>query len=162
MSSGIWALLALVIGLVGGFFVGRSSNAGFRRSVELDQELQRVRTELEGFRTNVVEHFTTTVNLVNKLTADYRAVYNHLSRGAQQLAGGHIPQFDPLASTEPQLMAPPVMIDELLEEIDEEEGVSGKARPEVPQRRTSGSEGWYEDVVPGTEIPRYAKNDQYR
>jgi uncharacterized membrane-anchored protein YhcB (DUF1043 family) len=159
MSSVIVALLALLAGLAGGFFIGRSGNAGVRRSEQLDRELQEARSELDRLRTRVVEHFTTTAGLVNRLTADYRAVYEHLSRGAQQLAGGQAPRLESLASSaEPELLAPPVMVDELLEEIDEEEGVS--ARRDPGGRRPG--EGWYEDAAPGTEVPHYAKGDRYR
>lgn len=159
MSSGLLALLALVAGLAGGFFIGRSGNAGIRRSAQLDQELQEARVELDHLRTRVVEHFTTTAGLVNRLTADYRSLHEHLSRGAQQLAGGQVPRLESLASSaEPELIAPPVMVDELLEEIDEEEGVS--ARRHGHDKRPG--EGWYEDVAPGTEVPHYAKGDRYR
>lgn len=161
MSSGIWALLALIAGLAGGFFIGRSTNAGVKRSMQLDHELREARTELDRYRTQVVEHFTTTANLVNKLSADYRAVHDHLARGAQELARGQVPRIESLVSAEPPLIAPPVMVDELLEEIEEEEGVS--ARPDSgPKRRGGGTEGWYEDVAPGTEVPHYAKDDRYR
>jgi hypothetical protein len=120
--------------------------------VQLDQELQQARGELDRFRTRVIEHFTTTANLVNRLTSDYRAVHDHLSRGAQQLAGGQVPRLESLAPGEPQLVAPPIVVDELLEEIEEEEGVS--ARSASPSnRRAAPREGWYEDVAPGTEMP---------
>jgi HPt (histidine-containing phosphotransfer) domain-containing protein len=159
MSSGLLALLALIAGLAGGYFLGRATNVGVRRSVQLDQELQQARGELDRFRTRVIEHFTTTANLVNRLTSDYRAVHDHLSRGAQQLAGGQVPRLESLAPGEPQLVAPPIVVDELLEEIEEEEGVS--ARSASPSnRRAAPREGWYEDVAPGTEIPHYAKDDR--
>ena len=161
MSSGILALLALLAGLAGGYFIGRATSAGARRSAQLDQELQEARGELDRFRIRVVEHFTTTANLINRLTADYRAVHDHLSRGAQQLAGGQVPRLESLSPGEPELIAPPVMVDELLEEIDEEEGVSAQ-RDSDAKRRTATREGWYEDVAPGTEVPHYAKDDRYR
>ena len=157
MSSGWLALLALLAGLAGGFLIGRSNNAGVRRSAQLDEDLRRVQLELDGFQARVTEHFTTTAKLLNQLTADYRAIHDHVSRGVQQLASGRVPRIEALASSEPRLVAPPVMVDELLEEIDEEEGVS--ARRDSTRR---GSEGWYEDVAPGTEIPHYAKDDRYR
>src|SRR5690554_1836663 len=94
----LWAALAAVAGIAIGFFAGRSSSAGVKRSMELDQELRAARDELERYRSGVVEHFTTTAQLINRLTADYREVYQHLSRGAQELAGGHVPHLEALAA----------------------------------------------------------------
>ena len=163
MSWWIWITLAAAAGLAGGFFIGRSSSAGVKRSLQLDQELRETREELERYRNGVVEHFTTTAQLVNKLTADYRAVYYHLSRGAQELTGGRIPQLESLAPTPLEHIPPPPTTDEFLEEIADH----GMGREEAelrsqPRHSTAHAEGWYDDAAPGTEVPDYAREERNR
>jgi uncharacterized membrane-anchored protein YhcB (DUF1043 family) len=48
-------------------------------------EIKRVKTELEEYRGDVVEHFTGTSGLLRDLTLQYRAVYDHLTKGATSL-----------------------------------------------------------------------------
>jgi uncharacterized membrane-anchored protein YhcB (DUF1043 family) len=57
-----------------------------RASVEAAKaEIKRVKGELEGYRGDVVEHFTGTSGLLRDLTVQYRAVYDHLTKGATSL-----------------------------------------------------------------------------
>lgn len=164
-----WALPVLtIVGAVIGFSIGRLSNDGVKRSIRLDQELQEARAELERYRNRVVEHFSTTADLVNRMTADYRAVYEHLAKGAQQLAGNQVPRLEAIASSPPE---PPLgmpaggIADGLHEEIDE-------ATDDVRRRASKGTtshepherknEGWHDDVAPGTEVPEYARDERYR
>lgn len=165
MSSSwlIWIVLAALAGIGGGYFLGRSSSAGVKRSLQLEEDLRETRGELERYRNNVVEHFTTTAQLVNKLTADYRAVYQHLSRGAQELTAGRIPQIEALSgpsSQQAELAPPPPTVDELLEEDDDRdlrrEGIVPRAQARRPIE--APAEGWYDDVAPGTEVPDFARD----
>lgn len=48
-------------------------------------EIKRTREQLEGYRGEVVEHFTGTSQLLRDLTHQYRAVYGHLATGASRL-----------------------------------------------------------------------------
>ncbi len=164
-----WALPVLAIaGVAIGFFIGRSSSAGVKRSIQLDQELRETREELERYRGRVVEHFTTTADLVNRLTADYRAVYEHLAKGAQSLAGNQVPRLEAIASTPERPVEPPAggIADGLHEDID---GID-KSAPDRDDDRAARrkdeaagkQEGWYDDVAPGTEVPDYAREERYR
>ncbi len=158
-----WALPVLAIaGVAIGFFIGRSSSAGVKRSIQLDQELRETREELERYRGRVVEHFTTTADLVNRLTADYRAVYEHLAKGAQSLAGSQVPRLEAIASSPERPVEPPVggIADGLHEDIDAiEDKEDARASREEARRK---QEGWYDDVAPGTEVPDYAREERYR
>ncbi|MDX9739902.1 MAG: YhcB family protein [Gammaproteobacteria bacterium] len=169
MSWWMWLTLAGVGGAVLGYFVGRLGSAGVKRSLQLDQDLRETRQELERYRTSVVEHFTTTAQLVNKLTDDYRAVYQHLARGAQDLTGGRTPQLEaltPKARQVEHMPSPPPLVDEFLEDAPDD-GVAPIIRPEPelrPQRtrqeEVAATEGWYDDVAPGTEVPDYAREER--
>lgn len=162
MTWWIWVMLAGFAGLGAGFFIGRSSSAGVKRSLQLDQELRELRDELDRYRSGVVEHFTTTAQLVNKLTADYRAVYQHLSRGAQELAGGRIPQLEALAAPQAERIPPPPTEDEFMDEIADHGMGREEADPHSQRPVNAHAEGWYDDAAPGTEIPDYAKEEQDR
>lgn len=163
-----WALPVLAIaGVAIGFFIGRSSSAGVKRSIQLDQELRETRSELERYRSRVVEHFTTTADLVNRMTADYRAVYEHLAQGAQQLAGNQVPRLEAIASSTARPVEPPAggIAEGLHEDIDEaSDGAQRKGANGSSSRTDEGSknEGWYDDVAPGTEVPDYARDERYR
>lgn len=166
MSWWIWLTLAGAGGAVLGYFLGRLGSAGMKRSLQLDQDLRETRQELERYRNSVVEHFTTTAQLVNKLTDDYRAVYQHLARGAQDLTGGRTPQLEalaPQARRVEHIASPPPFVDEFLEDAPDD-GVAPPARLDEPELRASRTpqeaEGWYEDVAPGTEMPDYAREER--
>ena len=137
MSAWIWFVLAGAAGLIAGFFIGRSSSAGVKRSLQLDQELRDLRGELERYRNSVVEHFTGTAQLLNKLTADYREVYQHLSRGAQELAGGRTPHIESLAPPQVERIPAPEIVDDFLDETVERNDFAVSRK-----ERALGNEGW--------------------
>lgn len=170
MSWWMWLIAAGVGGAVLGYFVGRLGSAGVKKSLQLDQELRETRQELDRYRNSVVEHFTTTAQLVNKLTEDYRAVYQHLARGAQELTGGRTPQLEALAPKVRQvehIPSPPPLVDEFLDDSPDDGVTPPAIRPEptLQAQKTSKeehgvSEGWYDDAAPGTEIPDYAREER--
>ncbi len=75
-------------GLLAGFVIGwlsrTSTGSGQQR---LTEDLQKTQQELEQYRQEVGGHFTRTAELVGEMTAQYRAVYEHLADGAQRLGG---------------------------------------------------------------------------
>jgi uncharacterized membrane-anchored protein YhcB (DUF1043 family) len=170
-----WALPVLILGIAAvaiGFLIGRTSSDAVKRSTQLDQELRDAREELDRYRNRVVEHFSTTADLVNRMTADYRAVYEHLAQGAHQLAGSQVPRLEAIASSSgrPVVEPPAGGIAEGLHEAEDgtpedeprRKGANGNGG--TPEHREEGrkSEGWYDDVAPGTEVPDYARDERYR
>ena len=97
MSIGI--AIALAAGLAAGFLLGRFTGAQHRRVRELEkdlrlatvrlegaaEELKRSEQQLEDYRNQVVAHFAGTGEKLRDLTLQYRAVWEHLSAGAQAL-----------------------------------------------------------------------------
>ncbi len=81
----LWLVVGGIVGMLLGFGVAfgllrrRGDAAELRR---LEREL-----ELEAYRDDVSDHFVRTAELVNALTQDYRAVYEHLESGAYELVG---------------------------------------------------------------------------
>ncbi len=97
---------AIAAGLTGGFFIGRRASVDTVRARELEGELEDVRkeqeialaeleaakyewksvqSELEGYRREVVDHFSGTSEMLTSLTHQYRVVFDHLTEGAKLL-----------------------------------------------------------------------------
>jgi hypothetical protein len=89
----IWAAgllsfaLGLVLGCIGTYlFIGRYSN-----TAKLREELSELRERFSDYRDQVSQHFMRTSELVQEMTQSYRAVYEHLATGAQELCEGEEP-----------------------------------------------------------------------
>ena len=97
---------AVAGGLATGFFIGRRLSADTVRARALDAEIEdvrkdqeialaelevakhewmRVQSELDGYRHEVVDHFTGTSDMLRDLTLQYRNVYAHIAEGAKLL-----------------------------------------------------------------------------
>jgi uncharacterized protein len=76
-----WILIGLVVGLLagGGAVWVFAARTGKTESVE------SLRKENEVFREQVNDHFIQTAELINRLTDSYKAVFDHLSEGADNL-----------------------------------------------------------------------------
>lgn len=81
--------VALIAALLG-FFIGRATGDQQRIKDDYEARLQKAEHELMAYRQQVSEHFHGTAQLVEQMNDNYRAVYQHLAKGAQQLAQGEI------------------------------------------------------------------------
>jgi uncharacterized membrane-anchored protein YhcB (DUF1043 family) len=88
----VGAVVAAAVLLVAAFLLGRRTGSGAGRVRELEsrlevaaQERERVEGELRGYRERVAEHFSETSEQLHELTVQYRAVYEHLAKGASEL-----------------------------------------------------------------------------
>jgi uncharacterized membrane-anchored protein YhcB (DUF1043 family) len=99
-----WVLFVVVgvfaVGMVWGFIIGRSKNSQQQRTQELESELVDMRTQMSEYKQQVSKHFTDTADVVNAMTANYRALYDQLITGAQDLCGDQIARnkLDPSAA----------------------------------------------------------------
>lgn len=82
----IWiiAIVALAVGLLIGFLMGKSGSSETQRKT-LEEELNGSRAEMDRYKQEVTTHFEQTASLVNELTEQYRKVHQHLATGAQNL-----------------------------------------------------------------------------
>lgn len=78
-------LLVVAIGIALGFGVGRLWPGSAARLTELERERDAAREDLKNYRQEVGAHFEATAGLFDKVTADYRSLYEHLATGARQL-----------------------------------------------------------------------------
>ena len=94
--------VALAVGILIGRFTGNGRQAVLELKSKLESankerelaqasvdaakdEINRTREQLDGYRGEVVEHFTGTSQLLRDLTHQYREVYDHLATGASSL-----------------------------------------------------------------------------
>ncbi|NOY73804.1 MAG: DUF1043 family protein [Gammaproteobacteria bacterium] len=97
MELWMWtiALAMTVGGFTWGFAFGRTGNAQATvatgtNSAELESEMDALKQEFSGYREEVTEHFHTTADLVHEMTQSYKAVYEHLASGSQELCAGEV------------------------------------------------------------------------
>lgn len=89
-SIAIWVFgsLLFVLGLVLGCIVAYLVIGRQSRTRELQDELITLREKFSDYRDQVTQHFMRTSELVQEMTFSYRAVYEHLAAGAQNLCSG--------------------------------------------------------------------------
>jgi uncharacterized protein len=78
-------LLVVAVGVALGFSAGRLWPGTSAKITELERERDAAREDLNTYREEVGAHFETTAELFDKVTADYRGLYEHLAIGARQL-----------------------------------------------------------------------------
>jgi len=84
----IAAVGILLLGIILGAIATRLVLPSRRQLRRLASELESLRAEHAAYRANVTQHFETTSDLVANMTASYKAVYDHLAAGAQNLCDG--------------------------------------------------------------------------
>lgn len=82
--------IGLVIGIASGIYLSRLDMLKSKKQQQLEEDLERTRTELDSYRTEVARHFVQTSSLINNMTESYRAVFDHLSSGARELCGDRL------------------------------------------------------------------------
>jgi uncharacterized protein len=107
IGLGIGAVAMVGAGLLLGLYLGGArQGAAQRETEELKAVLRQSQEELRQYRAHVAQHFTQTADLLQALTADYRAVYEHLAAGAQALGNGQVTALTAEALREHLLAAP--------------------------------------------------------
>ena len=91
-SPALWIAVAAALAGGLGFALGRIGGATARRvralGVALAEERaahDKARSEYEAYRKQVADHFGETSERLHDLTLQYRAVYEHLAKGATEL-----------------------------------------------------------------------------
>lgn len=81
-----WLLpaLALIVGVVIGFLLARLLSGGSPGRVQ--HRMDEMQERFEAYQSEVINHFNTTANLVQKLNQNYQDIQEHLSEGASRLA----------------------------------------------------------------------------
>ncbi len=80
-------ILVLGTGIILGVIIAKRTRKKETHIRELEEQLTQSREELAQYRTQVDDYFFKTSELVEQMTASYRAVYLHLAEGAHTLCG---------------------------------------------------------------------------
>lgn len=80
---GLGAVVIFALGGAAGYLAARQTES--QRYRRMEEELSQTKLDLSTYRGLVDRHFQKTSMLFNKLTDDYREVYEHLAYGAQTL-----------------------------------------------------------------------------
>ena len=88
MSTVGW-LLVVAVGIALGFSAGRLWPGSAARVTALERERNTAREDLQKYRNDVGQHFERTAELFDKVTTDYRDLYEHLARSERQLGAIH-------------------------------------------------------------------------
>ena len=91
-TTSIWltGILFTALGAVAGSAITYLVVARHGRTRKLQEELDQLKDRFTDYRDQVTQHFMRTSELVQEMTQSYRAVYEHLALGAQNLCGGQI------------------------------------------------------------------------
>jgi uncharacterized membrane-anchored protein YhcB (DUF1043 family) len=81
----VTAAAVFVLGLLAGALLARLVLPSRQKLRQLMLDLDAARSEHQVYRSEVSHHFEKTSELVATLTASYKAVYDHLAEGAQNL-----------------------------------------------------------------------------
>lgn len=84
MSTIGW-LLVVAVAIALGFSAGRLWPGSSARLTALERERNAAREDLQNYREEVSQHFERTAELFDKVTSDYRNLYEHLARSERQL-----------------------------------------------------------------------------
>ncbi|SFM41412.1 YhcB family protein [Marinobacter zhejiangensis] len=79
------AIVALVAGIVIGFFIGRSGQGSSLRQRRAEQQIDELRSEYTRYQAQVNEHFMESAHLLRRFNDAYRDVNQHMARGANRL-----------------------------------------------------------------------------
>ncbi|MGR9090982.1 MAG: YhcB family protein [Gammaproteobacteria bacterium] len=130
-------ILLLIMGVVsafGGYVVAHERqrrSGGGKSAAEL-------RSELDEYKENVNEHFQTTAGLLHDMTEQYRAVYEHMASGAQNLCDPETAQSQieslraGLLPSAPSAPVAGIVADQVADEdVDEELTAAGNSSGET-------------------------------
>ncbi|WP_296259268.1 MULTISPECIES: YhcB family protein [unclassified Pseudomonas] len=103
----VWLLptIALIVGVAIGFFVARALPHAAPNSTQ--RQLDDIQERFDTYQNEVVTHFNSTANLVQKLSQSYQDVQEHLAEGANRLATDDITRQRLLAALHPDALQPP-------------------------------------------------------
>ena len=159
-------LLVVAVGIALGFSVGRLWPGSAAKITELQRERDAAREDLQTYRQDVSGHFERTAELFDKVTADYRGLYEHLATSARRLGAikGESVEAPPLAEPERRRLAEPAPVntpgiaeaEEQPAEAEEQPAEAEERPAEVEERLAEIEEhpfGVEEKAVEGEEQP---------
>lgn len=90
-GQALWAFVIFMVLAAAalGFFFGRVSTKGMQQKLqEVEDELGRKDAEISAYKNRVESHFDKTATLFVSMAGSYKALFEHLSSGYEQLSDG--------------------------------------------------------------------------
>lgn len=90
-GQALWAFVIFMVLAAAalGFFFGRVSTKGMQQKLqEVEDELGRKDAEISAYKSRVESHFDKTATLFVSMAGSYKALFEHLSSGYEQLSDG--------------------------------------------------------------------------
>ncbi len=81
----LYVCIGVIGGFAAGFYISRLNDENKKKCEELENKLTDAQSEMTSYKQNVTDHFVKTSNLINNMTDSYRAIYDHMSDGANSL-----------------------------------------------------------------------------
>lgn len=150
MSTLGWLLL-VALGVALGFSAARVWPGSAAKLTQLERERDAAREDLRNYQKDVGSHFEQTAELFDKVTTDYRRLYEHLAVGARQL--GAIPGESveaPLAEPERRRLSEGASVAAEESASDEQAADVAQREPEAESEPKPAPEA---DSEPASEPP---------
>lgn len=141
----ISAVVALIVGTVIGYLLGRSGGNDSRQ-LELIEQLDETQRELAEYKEKVTSHFEETADLVSNLTESYKAVHQHLATSSMELCSNEAATRTLEAAIQPRLNDESTeneadVVAEATAEKTEQESASGMEAPRDYAPKNPDEEG---------------------
>lgn len=133
-------ILLVVGGLTVGAVIAYLAAPNRKRLAVLEAALDRARAEHRSYRAEVTDHFRTTSELVASMTESYKAVYDHLVKGARSLSDGR-------STIEQERFGVPVLTERTVDI-----GLPSEPRPKGDDPTASGEERIVDETA--DDVPR--------
>ena len=102
---------SLLVGLLLGWTLGSRRKSKRNVIVDLESRLEQAIESRADYEAEVTEHFTKTAELLNQMTQNYSAIYNHLATGADTLCEGNVAIAGAALHKGDNAELPPSMVD---------------------------------------------------
>lgn len=79
------SIVTFIIGAIIGYFISRIQASGDNSADAQQAKNQQLQAELEQYKQDVEQHFSSSADLLNQLATDYSKIYQHMSQSQQAL-----------------------------------------------------------------------------
>ena len=90
MSIWLIAVGCLTIGIVIGVMLTDKLSTNSKRVRDLEAQITTLKESHEEYKESVSDHFSRTADLVQRMTENYKGIYQHVASGAQNLCSTEV------------------------------------------------------------------------
>ena len=114
------SIVTFIIGALLGYFICKIQSNSGQPSEAQEAKNQQLQTELDQYKQDVEQHFSSSADLLNKMAQDYSKIYQHMAQSQQTL----------LPDSEPSIA--PLFLEETKEKLEHESIVQNELAEEEP------------------------------